>query len=49
MIPASDEEIDAIFEDEDEHETKEANPDIYPRTVFGQMEDVLKESEFCAI
>lgn len=48
MIPVSSEEIDAMFE-EDGHETKEADSDIYPRTVFGQMEDVLKESEFVVI
>lgn len=47
MIPASNKEIDALFEDEDDK--TEANSDIYPRTVFGQMENVLKKSEFVKI
>ena len=47
MIEVSEEEIDAIFADR--IEKNDNNSDIYPRTLFGQMENILKESEFITI
>lgn len=47
MIEASEEEIDAIFENR--KEKNDCNSDIYPRTLFGQMEKILKDAEFKTI
>ena len=47
MIEVSEEEIDAIFEDRKENDDNKS--DIYPRTLFGQMENILKDSEFVMI
>ena len=46
MIEASEEEIDAIFNDQIE---KNDNSDIYPRTLFGQMENILRNADFSTI
>lgn len=47
MIEASEEEIDAIFDEQAEILNKDS--DIYPRTLFGQMEDILRDAEFKTI
>ena len=47
MIAASEEEIDALFDDR--IEKIDNNSDIYPRTLFGQMENILRNADFSTI
>ena len=44
IIPASTQELDFVLENG--YEISDKDDDIYPRTIFGQMEKILRESEF---
>ena len=49
MIALSEQEIDAMIDRDFHDKDNECKEDMYPRALFGQMEDILKKKVFSAI
>ena len=49
MIKASEQEINAIFDNTHDKQEEYEEEDLYPRALFGQMEGLLKKKEFSEI
>ena len=49
MVPVTNEEIDKLFNNSGKPEEINNNEDLYPRALFGQMEEILNTKDFSAI
>ena len=49
MVSVTNEEIDKLFNDSGKPEEIDKNEDLYPRALFGQMEEILNNKDFSAI